>query len=212
MFALSLVLSQVPFALPGWAGQIRLLAFGDSLTEGYGLPKDQGLVPRLQDWLRQRGHDVLVVNGGKSGDTTAGGVLRIDAALASAQPDAVLVELGGNDILGNLGWSGAQGNLDQILAKAGQANRPVLLVGIADPRAHARQQRGWAAIWPRLAEKHGALLFPDLYAPLTARPAEEWAGLLQQDGVHASAKGIGLIVDALGPSVETLLARIEAAQ
>lgn len=94
-----LVLLVVLAAVPAAAGPLRILAFGDSLTEGYGLPRKDGLVPQLQAWLDARGHDVLVLNGGLSGDTATGGRVRIGHSLARHRPDAVIVELGGNDLL-----------------------------------------------------------------------------------------------------------------
>lgn len=204
-FALMLTL---PAPNPAQARQIRLLAFGDSLTEGYGLKPCEGLVPRLQLWLRDRGHDVVVLNGGLSGDTTAGGRVRIGYSMARHHPDAVMVELGGNDMIAGLGVRAAEGNLGSILSQAGQKDMPLLLVGIANPRAGAVEQAEWAAIWPRLAQRHGTLLYPDLYAPLVAQPRTRWSELLQGDGVHASAAGVDLIVGALGPEVEALLAKV----
>lgn len=205
---LALTLAAAPCA--GFAEQIRLLAFGDSLTEGYGLRRGEGLVPQLQKWLRGRGHDVLVLNGGLSGDTTAGGRVRIGYSIARHRPDAVIVELGGNDLIAGLGWKGAEDNLDSILSQAGQEGRPLLLVGIANPRASKADQRDWAAIWPRLAQRHGTMLHDDLYAPITALPAAQWSDMLQADGVHASASGIRQVVEALGPKVEELLQQVAA--
>lgn len=204
-FALAAVIAAPPLA--AHADQVRLLAFGDSLTEGYGLSKRDGLVPKLQNWLRERGHDVVLLNGGLSGDTTAGGRVRIGYSIARHKPDAIIVELGGNDLMAGLGWKGAEDNLDSILSQAGRHHVPLLLVGIANPR---KTSDDWAAIWPRLATKHSTLLYPDLYAPLSSRPQSEWADLLQADGVHASALGVDLIVQQLGPSVEELLAQVTA--
>lgn len=190
------------------AEPIRLLAFGDSLTAGYGLAEDQGLVPRLQKWLDDRGHDVAVLNAGISGDTTAGGRARIAQTLASAAPDAVIVELGGNDLLFNLGVAGAEDNLDAILGAAGQGGRPVLLVGIAKPDRDEARRRAWAELWPRLAKRHGTLLYENLYAPLVTLPKAELSQMLQDDRVHASAAGVDLVVEALGPRVEELLNQV----
>lgn len=205
---LSATIAVLPLA--ALADQIRLLAFGDSLTEGYGLKARDGLVPQLQSWLRDRGHDVVVLNGGLSGDTTAGGRVRIGYSIARHKPDAILVELGGNDLIAGLGWRGAEDNLDSILSQAGKGAAPLLLVGIANPRAQGDDRADWAAIWPRLAQRHGTLLHADLYAPLVQRPQAEWADLLQADGVHASAAGVRLIVEGLGPQVEALLAQVTA--
>lgn len=199
-----------PLAARGADQGPRIVAFGDSLTEGYGLPKSDGLVPVLQGWLAARGTPARIINHGLSGDTTYGGRIRIHWALRGGA-DAVMVQLGGNDML--LGWSAAQAeaNLDAILATAGAENRPLLLVGIHAPGRRQAWRQQWVAIWPRLARRHGALLLPDLYAPLAAIPADERAPFLQADGIHPSAKGVGLLVDHLGPQVQALIARVGAA-
>lgn len=208
MFLALAMMLTLPTADAADARPIRVLAFGDSLTEGYGLRPDEGLVPRLQEWLQARGHDVVVLNGGLSGDTTAGGRVRIGYSIARHHPDATIVELGGNDMLAGFSPKSAEANLDSILRQAGQGGTPLLLVGIANPRASARAQRDWTEIWPRLAARHDALLHENLYAPLVARPKSEWSVLLQADGVHASAQGVERIVEALGPKVEELLAKV----
>ncbi|RCW88112.1 arylesterase [Paracoccus lutimaris] len=206
----ALALTFLMAATPAWAEPLRILAFGDSLTEGYGLPPRDGLVPQLQNWLTARGHDVLVLNGGLSGDTTAGGRVRIGYSIARNRPDAVIVELGGNDLLMGFSPAMVEDNLQSILTQAGQGDKPLLLVGIASPRISPELQRDWAAIWPRLAERHDTLLMENLYQPLIARP-DELPELLQQDGLHASAKGVALIVESLGPKVEALIAEASTA-
>lgn len=206
--ALALILALAAAPLAAGAETLRLLAFGDSLTEGSGLGPVQGLVPQLAAWLRQRGHAVEVVNAGRAGNTTDDGARRIGAELNRYDPDAVIVELGGNDLLGGGPPERAERNLDFILARAG--DRPLLLVGIANPDMDPAARAAWAAIWPRLAKRHDALLFADLYAPLARRPAQERSRLLQADGIHASAEGIARIVPELGPLVEALIDRAEA--
>ena len=207
---LILVLGWAPL-VAGAAG-IRVLAFGDSLTAGYGLPPEQGLVAQLQGWLHARGHaDVEVVNGGVSGETTAGGRQRIAAAIAETRPDAIIVELGGNDLLsGTTPPAETEANLDAILRQARTEGRPVLLVGIAEPERDEARRRAWAEIWPRLAARHGTLLLPNLYEPILSQPRDRWPALLQEDRIHASAEGVRLIVESLGPKVEELIAPIEA--
>ena len=207
---LLLALAAPPLASAAWAAPLRILAFGDSLTEGYGLPPGKGLVPQLQAWLTARGHDVTVLNGGLSGDTTTGGRVRIGFSLARHKPDAVIVELGGNDLLLDQSARRAEKNLDSILGQAGKGDKPLLLVGIAQPDPDPHKGAEWAAIWPRLAERHGALLMENLYQPLYDAPGEALASLLQEDRLHASATGVGRIVEALGPKVEALIAETEA--
>ncbi|AUH33737.1 arylesterase [Paracoccus tegillarcae] len=184
----------------------RIVMLGDSLTEGFGLPASQGMVPVLQGWLAARATPAQIVNHGLSGDTTWGGRVRIRWALRRPA-DAVIVELGGNDML--LGWSPEQAeeNLNNILDVATRNNRPVLLVGIHAPGRRQDWRRRWAEIWPRLAQRHGTLLLPDLYAPLAAIPRENRASYMQRDGVHPSAKGVGLLVQHLGPQVQELIRR-----
>ncbi|ABL68632.1 arylesterase [Paracoccus denitrificans] len=210
MMLRTLVLILALAAVPAAATPLRILAFGDSLTEGYGLPRKDGLVPQLQDWLRARGHDVLVLNGGLSGDTTAGGRVRIGYSLARHKPDAVIVELGGNDLLMGFAPQMVEGNLDSILGQAGRGGRPLLLVGIASPDHDDPLRRDWAGIWPRMATQHDALLMENLYQPLFDLPGDGYKAMLQPDGLHASAKGVGLIVQSLGPKVEALIEKAEA--
>ncbi|MFC0199484.1 arylesterase [Paracoccus rhizosphaerae] len=204
-----LVAAALTMALPACAvaqTPPRVLCFGDSLTAGYGLPQGQGLVPQLSDWLEAHGHPARLIDAGASGDTTEDGRKRIGPALRKHRPDAVIVELGGNDML--QGWppEQAEGNLDAILTAAGQGGRPLLLVGVEDPGRDPGSRAAWAAIWPRLALRHDALVLPNLYAPLVAMPRDRQAGLLL-DGVHPSAKGVQLMVDHLGPVAAQLVRR-----
>lgn len=200
--ALTLAAGPVPARTPA-----RILAFGDSLTAGYGLKPDAGLVPVLTRWLAENGRPVQVVNGGLSGDTTYGGRVRIGWSLLRGA-DAVIVELGGNDMLIGIPPENTEANLDAILTHATSGGRPVLLVGVPSPAKDDAERLAWAAIWPRLAERHGALLWPDLYAPIAALPPQKRTAMLQSDGVHPSAEGVRLIVEALGPSVLNLIAQL----
>ncbi|WP_410218211.1 arylesterase [Paracoccus sp. (in: a-proteobacteria)] len=199
-------------ARPGQAQNLpRLLCFGDSLTAGYGLAPGQGLVPQLSDWLSAAGQPARVIDGGLSGDTTYGGRVRIELSVRRHDPDAVIVELGGNDML--RGWqpATAEANLDAILTTAKARGRPVLLVGLAAPAGSKDWRRRWAGIWPRLAARHDVMLLPDLYAPLAAIAPEQRRPLLLPDGVHPSAAGVRLIVGHLGPVAAQLLRRVRKA-
>ena len=185
----------------------RILCFGDSLTAGYGLGRTEGLVPQLSDWLAAAGRPAQLIDAGLSGDTTPGGRVRIHVSLRRHRPDAVIVQLGGNDML--RGWqpNPAEANLDAILTTAGAGGRPLLLVGIHAPGGDPDWRTGWGQIWPRLAARHDALLLPDLYAPLAAVAPEDRGPLLLRDGVHPSARGVELIVGHLGPVAAELVAR-----
>lgn len=194
--------------LPALAeGALRLMALGDSLTQGYGLPAEQGLVPQLQDWLRRAGHDVIVINAGVSGDTTAGGLSRLDWTLAD-DPDAMIVALGGNDLLRGIDPAASRANLDAILARLETEGVPAMLTGLPAPGNYGPDyQRDFQAMFPDLAQKHGAVLYPDLLAPITDRYAagDGLGALMQDDGLHPSAEGVRSIVEALGPAVDAWL-------
>ncbi|MFH5775750.1 GDSL-type esterase/lipase family protein [Paracoccus sp. NGMCC 1.201697] len=206
----SIALAVLPLAAA--ADQVRLLAIGDSLTAGYGLAPRDGLVPQLQGWLRKRGHDVLVLNAGISGDTTEGGAKRVTAEIRANHPDAVIVELGGNDLLMDLPPRIPEANLDSILTQIDAAGLPALLVGIGRPERNERLRRSWAEIWPRLGARHGVLVHDNLYGPLLLLPESQRAHVLQEDQIHASKAGVAMIVEALGPRVEALIAEVEASK
>lgn len=189
-------------AAPAAAGTLRLVALGDSLTHGYGLAQEQGFVPQLQRWLDARGEDVDVVNMGVSGDTTAGGLSRLDWALADGA-DAVIVELGGNDLLRGVEPSTSRANLDAILAKLAARDIPVLLAGLEAPLNYGA---GWKAefeaMYTELAEAHDAILHASFLAGVEDDPA-----LMQPDGIHPNAAGVARIVEAIGPAVLELIGR-----
>lgn len=185
----------------------RILCFGDSLTAGFGLGRTEGLVPQLSSWLAAAGRPADLIDAGLSGDTTYGGRVRIEVSMRRHRPDAVMVELGGNDMLRRWQPADAEANLDAIMQTAGGGGRPLLLVGIHAPAGQPEWRRAWSQIWPRLAERHGALLLQDLYAPLAQVPAPDRAPLLLRDGVHPSAQGVSLIVQHLGPVAAQLVER-----
>ncbi|TMV70112.1 arylesterase [Thioclava sp. BHET1] len=208
---LAILLTLLPLAAS--AAPLRLIMFGDSLTQGYGLPDGEGLVPQLQSWLRAKGHDVTLLNAGVSGDTTAGGLSRIDWTLAGGG-DAVVVELGGNDMLRGISPSVTRANLDAILKKIRAKHLPVLLIGIpAAGNYGADYAKAFDAIYPTLAQKYHTALVPDYYAPLEAAEprAAAMRDFLQADGIHPNAAGVKRIVPALGPAVAALLAQVPAA-
>lgn len=198
-------------AAPAGAEPLVVTAMGDSLTQGYGLPSEQGFVPVLQDWLQQRGHDVRVINAGVSGDTTAGGAARIDWTLAEA-PDALIVTLGGNDLLRGIDPATSRANLDAILAAATEAQVPVLLAGMPAPGNYGPDfKRDFEGMYKDLAEEWGALLHPDFLEPISDKALQglSMSDLMQEDRIHPNAEGVRQIVEGIGPRVQQLLARVE---
>ncbi len=188
-----------------------IVALGDSLTAGYGLPEEQGFVPRLQDWLDAAGADVVIVNAGVSGDTTAGGLARLDWSL-SPETDGMIVALGGNDLLRGVPVASSRANLDGILERvAGERDLPVLLIGLAAPSNYGPEyQRDFNAMYADLSAKYGTLLEPSFIGPLVAEMdlAAARARYVQPDGIHPNSAGVDLIVETFGPRVLELIERI----
>lgn len=194
-----------------WADPVRLVALGDSLTQGYGLPVNEGFLPRLQSWLDAQGADVEIVNAGVSGDTTAGGLARVAWTLQD-DVDAMIVALGGNDFLRGLDPAEARANLDGILAAAGAQDISVMLVGLTVSANYgAEYKMQFEGMYPELAEIHDALLFPTFFEGLLAEndTATARASYMQGDGLHPNAAGVDLIVEAMGPSVLELIERVK---
>ena len=181
---------------------LRLMAFGDSLTHGYGLVGGETFPEQLEAALQARDHEVTVINSGNSGDTTASGRARLDWALAD-KPHAVIVELGANDGLRGLDPAQTYENLDAILTRLKGESIPVLLAGMLAPRNLGQDYAAeFDSVYPRLAEKHGV----ELYAFFLDGVALE-ADLNQRDGIHPNKAGVAVIVSRILPQVEALLAR-----
>ncbi len=192
------------------ADALRVIAFGDSLTQGYGLPPEAGLTARLEAWLRARGHDVTIINAGVSGDTTSGGLSRIDWTLADPA-DAIIVELGANDMLRGTDPQLVRANLEAIMQAVAAKGLPSMLVAVPSIANYgAAYENAFNAIFPDLAATYGAVLFADYFAPLVAAVSSgaDMNTLMQPDGMHPSAAGVDILIEALGPEVETLLSRI----
>lgn len=189
----------------------KVVALGDSLTAGYGLPDGQGFVPQLQAWLDAAGADVEIVNAGVSGDTTAGGLARLDWSL-SEETDAMIVALGGNDLLRGVPVASSRANLDAILSKvAGARDLPVLLIGLDAPANYgADYQRGFNGMYGDLSKDYGTLLERNFLGPLLAETdlATARQRYMQGDGIHPNADGVRVIVDAFGPRVLDLIEEI----
>jgi acyl-CoA thioesterase-1 len=182
------------------ADETVILAFGDSLTAGYGLAATEAFPARLEKKLRAEGHDVRVINGGLSGDTTTGGLSRLDWALAD-RPDLVIVELGANDALRGIAPEVTRANLDAILDKLNAAGVDVLLAGMrAPPNLGDEYAAAFDGIFAELAEDHDVTLYPFFLAGVAAVPA-----LNQSDGMHPNADGIDTIVRNIAPAVKRLI-------
>ena len=181
-----------------------ILALGDSLTAGYGLDKGLSFPAKLQTRLIEMGIDVVVVNGGVSGDTSAGGLARI-GWLLNPRPDAVIIELGANDGLRGLDPASTRNNIDAIISMLKGANIPVLLTGMQAPPNLGRDYGAeFNSIYPEMAAKHGTVYYP-FYLKGVAAVAE----LNQKDGIHPNAQGGDIIVGAILPSVRQLIEQIK---
>lgn len=196
------------------AEEVVIAALGDSLTQGYGLPAEEGFVPQLQAWLDAEGVEAKIVNAGVSGDTTAGGRARVDWTL-TPEVDAMIVTLGGNDMLRGLDPAQARGNIDDILAAAKRAEVEVLLVGMSAPGNYgAGYKADFEALYPDLAEAHGTQFYPDFFTGLLAEEkgaasarSDTVQRYFQGDGIHPNAEGVALIVEDIGPAVAELAAQ-----
>lgn len=204
-----LALSSSVFAEP-----VTIVALGDSLTAGYGLAdQTQGFVPVLEGWLKAKGHDVAVQNAGVSGDTTAGGLARIGWALGP-EADAMIVTLGGNDLLRGIDPAASKANLDGILKEAAARELPVLLVAMKAPGNFGPDYKAaFDAMYGELSAQYGTLLAEDFFAGLRAAGADpadpaSLAAFMQADGLHPSPEGVKLIVEGIGPKVEELLGKV----
>lgn len=182
----------------------KIIALGDSLTQGYGLSAELGFTAQLQDWLRANGApDVVIVNAGVSGDTTAGGLARFEWSLAEGG-DAVIVELGGNDLLRAIDPASSRANLDGIMAKAAARDLPVLLTGMVAPTNYGPDYKeNFDAMYPELAEQYDAVYDPFFLEGLIGRDE-----MFQADGIHPNSEGVAELVERFGPVVLELIAQI----
>lgn len=184
------------------AAERVIVAFGDSLTAGLGVKPEQAYPARLEARLRAEGYSYRVVNAGVSGDTTAGGLRRVDWALRN-KPDVVIVALGANDALRALDLGSVRANLDAIVARFQKAGVRVLLTGMeVPPNYGARYAADFRAIYADVARKRGVALMPFLLDGVAANPA-----LNQPDGIHPTAEGYAVIVSRLWPYLQPLLVR-----
>ncbi len=190
-------------AAPVAAEPVRLVVLGDSLTAGYGLPPGAGFPAKLEAALRERGRDVTVVDAGVSGDTTAGGLSRLDWSVGT-DAQAVIVELGGNDMLRGIDPARTEANLDRIVGRLADRGLPVLVAGMRAP-GNLGEDYGAAfdALFAAVAERHGASLYPFFLDGVAADPS-----LNLSDGIHPNEAGVAVIVERILPAVEQLLDRV----
>jgi acyl-CoA thioesterase-1 len=183
---------------------LRLLVLGDSLAAGYGLAAEEAFPAQLERALQQAGHDVTVINAGVSGDTTAGGLARLDWALAD-NPHLVLVELGGNDALRGLPPEETRANLDAILERLGRAGAEVLLAGMQAPRNLGEEYTtAFNRVYPQLAKQHRVAFYPFFLDGVALDPS-----LNQADGIHPNVRGVAVIVTRILPFVEAALRTLQ---
>jgi len=184
------------------AAPVKILALGTSLTQGYGLPPGTEFTVQLQAALKRSGIDAVVTNAGVSGDTSAGGLARLDWSLAD-HPDAVILELGSNDMLRGIAPAETEKNLRAILARLRGAHVKVLLTGM-----HAQRNLGadyvgqFDAIYPRLARDYNVLFYPFILDGVALNPK-----LNQADGMHPNPAGVKVIVARILPLVKKLVAK-----
>jgi acyl-CoA thioesterase-1 len=188
------------------AGEPLILAFGDSLTAGYGLGRGLGFAPQLEDALRRHGVKAHVHDAGVSGDTTSGGRQRLGWTLDGLprKPDLAIVELGANDMLRGVDPAVTEANLDAMLAELQRRDIPVLLAGmLAAPNLSPGYRRRFEAIYPTLAAKYDATLYPFFLQGVAGNRA-----LALPDGVHPNFEGVKRVVTGILPTVQRALARV----
>lgn len=182
---------------------LKLVAFGDSLTAGYNLPGSAAFPTVLEQALRQKGLAVEIVNAGVSGDTTQGGLERLDWSVPEGT-DGVILELGANDALRGVDPALTRKNLEAIVARLTERKIPVLLAGMYAPRNLGEDYaKRFDAIYPELAKKHGLVLYPFFLEGIAGDRA-----LNQADGLHPTADGVAVIVRTILPTVERFIATL----
>lgn len=193
------------------AESVTVAALGDSLTQGFGLPVEQGFVPQMQGWLQDQGLDVVLINAGVSGDTTQGGLSRVAWTL-TPDVDAMLVGLGGNDLLRGIDPATSRANLRGILEVATAQGVDVMLIGMQAPRNYGPEYKeAFDSMYGDLAQEFDVPLYPSFFAAFDGQadvPAQ-LGDKIQADGIHPSAKGVTEIVAHMGPFVMDLVQQVD---
>jgi acyl-CoA thioesterase-1 len=185
------------------AEPLVLLALGDSLTAGYGLPADQSFPAQLERRLAKDGLKVKVVNAGLSGDTSAGGLARLDWVLSGPKADAAIVELGANDALRGLPPAKMKENLDAVVQRLQQRRVKVLLAGmLAPPNLGRAYGEEYTQAFRQVAQTRKTAFYPFFLDGVAGKP-----GLNQKDGMHPTGQGVAVIVENILPHVKALLAQ-----
>lgn len=185
------------------AAPFKIVGFGDSLMAGFGLGPDEGFTDRLQAALRAKGHDVEVANAGVSGDTSSGGLARLDWSVPDGT-QLVILELGANDMLRGVSPDITRRNLEAMLDKLKQRRIAVLLAGMRSaPNLGADYQAAFDAIYPDLAKKYDVALYPFFLDGVAGQP-----GLQLEDGMHPNATGVDRMVERILPTVEKAIAAV----
>jgi acyl-CoA thioesterase I len=182
---------------------IKIVALGDSLIAGYGLPAAETFSVRLQSALQAKGLTIEIINAGVSGDTASGGLARLDWSVPS-DTEAVIVELGANDMLRGVDPNVTRAALENIIRRLKERGVEVLLCGmLVPPNLGPDYARAFNGIYPELASTHGVVFYPFFLDGIAADPK-----LNLRDGIHPSAAGIAAIVARITPKVEELVARV----
>ncbi|WP_432286009.1 arylesterase [Aminobacter sp. BA135] len=188
-------------ATPVWAEPFKIVGFGDSLMAGYGLNPGESFPEKLEKALRNNGHDVVITNAGVSGDTSSGGLSRLDWSVPDGT-QLVILELGANDMLRGIDPALVEQNLDKMLARLKERKIEVLLAGmVAAPNLGHAYGEQFGTIYPRLAEKYSVPLYPFFLDGVAGD-----SKLLLEDGMHPTAEGIDRMVAKALPTVEKAIA------
>jgi acyl-CoA thioesterase-1 len=195
------------FWAPFCVADTTILALGDSLTQGYGLRQKDGFVEQLSTWMGQNGDRIRIINAGVSGDTSAGGLARVEWSLEE-DVDAMIVALGGNDFLRGIDPAETQKNLDGIIRIGLKNDIKILLIGYkALGNYGPNYKQDFDAIYPKLAEKYNLILVENFIGALLGKvdEGEQLQSFLQLDMLHPNAKGVLEIIQAMGPDVQKLI-------